>query len=152
MRTLAAAADRDRVLGRLQRLTPESGRRWGTLTPDEALCHLADSFRTALGENVPRPRRTLLRNPIVRWLAMWAPFPWPHGIQTPPEVDPRRDGTRPGEFAGDREALVTLIERLAGAAERETAPEHPLLGPFTRRDWQRWGYLHLDHHLRQFGV
>ena len=29
---------------------------------------------------------------------------------------------------------------------------HPVFGPMTRGAWLRWGYLHTDHHLRQFGV
>jgi Protein of unknown function (DUF1569) len=28
---------------------------------------------------------------------------------------------------------------------------HPIFGPMTAKDWMRWGYLHADHHLRQFG-
>jgi len=27
----------------------------------------------------------------------------------------------------------------------------PIFGPLTRAEWLRWGYLHADHHLRQFG-
>jgi hypothetical protein len=28
---------------------------------------------------------------------------------------------------------------------------HPIFGPMSKADWLRWGYLHMDHHLRQFG-
>jgi hypothetical protein len=28
---------------------------------------------------------------------------------------------------------------------------HPIFGRITRAEWLRWGYLHADHHLRQFG-
>jgi hypothetical protein len=27
---------------------------------------------------------------------------------------------------------------------------HPLFGSMEHADWMRWGYLHTDHHLRQF--
>jgi hypothetical protein len=30
--------------------------------------------------------------------------------------------------------------------------EHPFLGKLSRAEWLRWAYLHMDHHLRQFGV
>ena len=36
-------------------------------------------------------------------------------------------------------------------AGRSYAPAHPMFGPMTPEDWMRWGYLHADHHLRQFG-
>jgi hypothetical protein len=29
---------------------------------------------------------------------------------------------------------------------------HPIFGQMTEKEWMRWGYLHMDHHLRQFGV
>jgi hypothetical protein len=29
---------------------------------------------------------------------------------------------------------------------------HPIFGELTEREWMRWGYLHTDHHFRQFGV
>jgi Protein of unknown function (DUF1569) len=43
-----------------------------------------------------------------------------------------------------------LMERFAqpSAAER---PAHPIFGRMTEEEWMRWGYLHVDHHLRQFG-
>ena len=31
-------------------------------------------------------------------------------------------------------------------------PAHPIFGPMTLRAWMRWGYLHVDHHLRQFSA
>jgi hypothetical protein len=31
------------------------------------------------------------------------------------------------------------------------AESHPMFGGMTAKDWMRWGYLHADHHLRQFG-
>jgi hypothetical protein len=29
---------------------------------------------------------------------------------------------------------------------------HPMFGDLTSWQWMRWGYLHTDHHLRQFGL
>jgi len=29
---------------------------------------------------------------------------------------------------------------------------HPIFGRMSLWEWQRWGYLHTDHHLRQFGL
>ena len=27
----------------------------------------------------------------------------------------------------------------------------PMFGHMSEKDWMQWGYLHADHHLRQFG-
>jgi hypothetical protein len=38
------------------------------------------------------------------------------------------------------------------APPQPVARTHPIFGALSARDWLRWGYLHADHHLRQFGV
>jgi hypothetical protein len=37
-------------------------------------------------------------------------------------------------------------------ADRTTFGLHPAFGKMDQRDWLAWGYRHVDHHLRQFGV
>jgi hypothetical protein len=56
------------------------------------------------------------------------------------------------EFAKERAALRALVERfgVGGPAGLMQAP-HPFFGPLTADEWQRLQWLHLDHHLRQFG-
>ena len=69
-----------------------------------------------------------------------------------PESDAEIGGTRPVEFERDVRDLEELVERFtADGCEHETW-RHPMFGHMSYDDWQRWGYLHMDHHLRQFGV
>ena len=149
--TLANQSDLDAVLGRFGRLQPDSPRQWGRMSPHDMLCHVADAFGMALGRLPVAERMTLygLSGPVMKWLALSLPMTWPHGIRGPAEVDPHREGTRPAAFAADSDRVVRLIRQFAA----EVGPEsrHPMFGPMTRADWLRWGYLHCDHHLRQFG-
>jgi hypothetical protein len=93
--------------------------------------------------------------PIPAWqmaLLKWAALhlPWTKGIKTAPENDQHIRGTPPKDWANDKAALLEWVERVAaGQVEYVT---HPLLGKMNKEEWQRWGYLHCDHHLRQFGV
>ena len=139
----------DAVIARLQRLTPDTERRWGTMTVDEMLCHLTDSYRTATGEHRASSAETFASRTIVRFIALHTPLSWPRGVPTRPEVDPKRGGTRPSEFARDRDALVAIVRSFP--VVDEYGP-HPFFGRLTRREWMIWGYRHADHHLRQFGV
>jgi hypothetical protein len=152
MRTLDSPDDYQEIVARLARLTAENPRRWGRLSPHEALCHLADAFRCALGERERTMATTWLWRTVVKWIALRMPFHWPHGVPTRPEVDPRRSGTHPTDFTRDRAALEALTQRMAELPAEGAAGQHPMFGPLTRWEWQRWAYLHLDHHLRQFGV
>jgi hypothetical protein len=152
MSTLADSSVIDAVVARIRRVTPDSERQWGTMTPGEMICHLADSYKSMLGERerIDPPKDTLLSRTVVKWIALHSPLPWPKGIMTMTEVDPRRGGTRPDVFERDRDALVALVRRFA-AADARHAP-HPMFGPLTRGEGLTWGYRHADHHLRQFGV
>lgn len=149
MKTLADAATVVATAARLESAHPDATRRWGTMSPGEMLCHVANAFEVALGDRPPSKVRAPGPAVLIKWLALWVPLPWMKNVPTGRNVDPRRDGTRPGDFTADRERAVHLLRRLA--AEARPGP-HPIFGTMTRRDWLRWGYLHTDHHLRQFGL
>ena len=149
-RSLKVAANVDELIFRIGRLEPTSVRQWGTMTPHEMLCHLADSFLAVLGERPASSVETWLSRTVVKWVALHTSVAWPHGLPTRPEVDPKRNGTKPGEFARDRETVVHLIRRFVLPETRWG--RHPGFGAMTRDEWLLWAYGHVDHHLRQFGV
>jgi hypothetical protein len=150
MRTLADERDRAELVARLGALRPDSARRWGRMTVHQMVCHLADNYRMALGQRPVETMRVPVPRGLVKWVALYAPLPWPRGIPTAPETDQQRLGSRPVEFAADLAEAVALLERVAGAELARRA--HTVFGTMTAADWQRWAWLHTDHHLRQFGV
>lgn len=153
MRTLANGPDRAAVLERLRRVKPDSQRQWGKMTPHQMICHLKDSFKSCIGEREVKGRKSnFLTRSVVRWIALYAPLKWPHGIKTMPENDQERGGTPPEDFQRDLEALAVMIERVSSTRRDFQWQRHPLFDQMSERDWSRWGYLHVDHHLRQFGV
>ncbi len=152
MRTLANTNDRMELLNRLRRVRSSNRRHWGEMSSHQMLCHLADSFRSSLGEKeVQKASRWIPRTPF-RWAALWVPMPWPHGVQGPREWDAKADGTPPKDFESDKRELKKLIERFVKQPAKFDWPEHPFFGRLSRSDWMRLGYVHTDHHLRQFGA
>jgi hypothetical protein len=153
MKTLANAHDREVILTRLASLRPDSPRQWGRMTPTQAVCHLADSFRSGLGLRYasPIPASDVTRR-FMRWGALHVPVPWPKGVPTRPEVDQLIGGSAPTSFEEDRRELVRLIHEFCRPSDALTRSSHPFFGKMPVSDWLRWGYLHTDHHLRQFGV
>jgi hypothetical protein len=67
-------------------------------------------------------------------------------------VDQTIGGTRPGDFAADVAQLEALLEDFTAKPETLAGRPHPIFGRLSRNAWLRWGYLHTDHHLRQFGA
>ena len=121
------------------------------MTPHQAICHLSDSFRNMMSSTPISSVATPFSRTFVRWIALHSALPWPHGVKTRPEVDQEIGGTKPVEFVRDRRDLETLIEQFAARSGDDLQP-HPMFGPMTTGEWQRWGWRHTDHHLRQFGV
>jgi len=150
MTTLERADVAASILERLRTLQPDSQARWGRMNAHQMVCHLSDAFQVPLGERVASPATGLFQRTLLKWIALYLPLRWPAGIQTRPEIDQECGGTRPAEFARD----IAQLEMLLQAFLKQQTPRtpHPIFGAMSEREWLRWGYLHADHHLRQFGL
>ena len=151
MKTLARPDHLDEILSRLRTVRLHHVARWGRMSAHQMICHLADALHVANGERTVTPATGMVQRTIIKWIALYAPVRWPAGIPTPVEIDQEVGGTRPQEFAVDVARVESLLRRFA-EERRATRPAHPVFGPMSRRAWLRWGYLHADHHFRQFGL
>jgi hypothetical protein len=151
MKTLASDRDRAEILRRLRAVRADSAARWGRMSAHQMVCHVSDGFRMAAGHKPVRHSARLLERTLLKWMVLYLPRRWPAGITTSPEIDQEVGGTRPIDFAAD----VAQLEALVGLATQTGTggwQRHPFFGRMSEADWLRWGYLHADHHLRQFGV
>jgi hypothetical protein len=152
MKTLARPRDKAEILQRLHRLHPDSVRRWGRMSAHQAVCHLSDSFRMAIGQKPVSHATGLLQRTIIKWIVLFLPVPWPPGIPTRPEIDQECGGTGPVAFVADVAELEELVELVSAQIGDVGRPSHPVFGRMSKSAWLRWSYLHMDHHLRQFGA
>ena len=136
VKTLLNPKDKDEIIARLQAVCPHSPRLWGKMSAHQMVCHLTD----------PYPRS------LLRWIALWAPIPWPKGFKTAPELDQQAGGTPPVEFDNDVRKLRNLVDRFTRQPRDFQWQPHPHFGQMSDREWMRLAYLHMDHHLRQFGA
>jgi len=67
-------------------------------------------------------------------------------------MDQQIAGTRPMEFERDLDELIRLLDRFTRQPRDFEWQTHPHFGRLSEKDWMRLGYLHADHHLRQFGA
>ena len=153
MKTLSDSGDKAEILRRLGSLRPDARRRWGRMSVHQMILHLADANRVALGQMAVSLYVRWWTRTLLKWCALRVPLRWPSGISTRPELDQvRGGGTRPGEFERDVADLAESVEQVATPGTIAEGHVHPLFGAMSREEWLRWGYLHMDHHLRQFGV
>ena len=151
MKTLNAASTKE-LLERLQRVRPGTPAGWGKMNAHQMVCHLSDSFALAMGMKTASADNTFLNRTLVRWFALRVPLTWPRGVPTRPEMDQLVGGTPPEEFGRDTQALAASIARFGKQPRDFQFAHHPIFGDLTEWEWLRWGYLHADHHLRQFGA
>lgn len=149
MKTFQDEATIAEIRGRIGTLTEADGARWGVMTVREMVCHVREAYCWALVERRAAPGSLPRMHRVVKFFALRAPVRWPKGVPTLPELKKGQAGMIPGGFEWDRDGLLAALERFAAAKDNRNA--HAIFGSMQPGEWMRWGYLHADHHLRQFG-
>ena len=96
----------------------------------------------------------LFTRTILKWLVL-SGVPAPKGkVETFPELDyAKGGGTPPAELAEDLDALRGSVERFVERASTgEPFVTSPAFGKLSPRSYGRLMYVHMHHHLKQFGV
>jgi Protein of unknown function (DUF1569) len=152
MKSLSAAACKGEILARLGVLDPGTPRRWGKMSASQMICHVTDTFLGVMGDKATDTPSGLNLWPLMKPWVLYAPFNWPHGVPTRPEFDQQIGGTPPSQFDCDMRTLLATIDKFTAQPRTFQFRPHPMFGEMSEKDWMRWGYLHADHHLRQFGA
>jgi hypothetical protein len=140
------------LLARLERLTPDSQRLWGSMSVGQMMTHCTDQVQIVLGEKPARQRGTAFSRWFSKWVAMNVPMKLPKNMKTIAELDPNRPlMTQPTEFVRDRASLAGTLQRLDNVPEAHQFA-HPVFGTLSKTEAIKLTHIHLDHHLRQFGV
>jgi hypothetical protein len=151
MKNLFDATVVNQVKTRLDKLEPQTERRWGSMTAAQMLAHCSVSMQWAVGEVVPErgslPARLLGR--LIKPMVFRNEDPMRKNSPTAKslKVTDERD------FTGERNRLSELIDKFAtGGVSGCTRNPHSFFGNMSPEEWAVLMYKHLDHHLRQFGV
>jgi hypothetical protein len=141
----------DAFVRRIEAITSPDQRRWGTLDPAPLMRHLTYVFEVSLNER-PREKLFVPMPGFVAWQLFFVWFTkWPEGkIKAPESFMPEGDGELEEERAHCIAALHRFLEALS--IDPDQKGYSPLLGNIPLRRWARVHGVHLNHHLRQYGV
>jgi Protein of unknown function (DUF1569) len=148
MKSLASADVLSETRGRLRCLTVDDRALWGRMTAAQMVRHLSCAYEIALGEREVAPLK-LLSPALMKWGGLRSGLRWPKNLATTPELELALKEEATATFEELVELAIAKMEAVASSVR--LAPRHPMFGPMSGADWMRWGYLHADHHLRQFG-
>jgi hypothetical protein len=149
---LFTPANRDRFVDRINRITPETERLWGSMSPAKMLRHLRLAFEGSLGEFEVQDRSNFFTRNILAFIVFHLWTNWPKGkIKVPDHLTPEPDGN----VESERRKLIEAGDRFLEVWRKDVnrpGGVHPLFGRKTIGAWSRIHGVHMDHHLRQFGV
>ena len=151
MKTIENKSNKDSLIARIEKLSPESRAVWGKMNAGQMLCHLTDQMRHAMSEKKIPLDTNLFFSTLGKWLVLYV-MPVPRNVPTSPGVDQMKDGTKPTDFESDRKTLLGFIEKMPTLPEDFSWSPHFKFGAMNKKQWCRLTYKHADHHLRQFGV
>jgi hypothetical protein len=140
----------DEVIGRINRLRPNSQPHWGKMSVAQMLAHCCVMYEMVYEDKHKKP------NPLMKFIlktfvkkAVVNETPYKQNGQTAPAFIIKDDK----DFAVEKERLITYIKKTQqlGGAHFDNKEYHSF-GTLTKTEWNNMFYKHLDHHLRQFGV
>ncbi len=150
MKSLFDPATVHELAARLAELHPAATRHWGKMNAAQMLAHCCLTMEMALGvRTAPRTLMGRIFGRLAKRSLLVDGKPMRRNATSPTlyVVTEERD------FAGERQRLLALLERFAaGGPEACTTRPHNFFGPLTPQEWAAFMYVHLDHHLRQFGA
>ena len=149
MNNLYDKKDVEDIIHRLEKLTKDSKREWGTMSISQMLVHLNVSLEPALGLTFPK-RKLVGRflSPILKRIY----------LNKKPMIKNSRTNdsyvvTGEYDFEEVRKKAIEMVKLFyQNGPEKCTKHPHPYFGKLTPEEWAILKWKHYDHHLRQFGV
>lgn len=149
MNSIYDKATTDGYIARINQLTPESKGQWGKMTVDQMLSHCIAPIDFAFGKTDVKVNFFLkLLGRMVKG-KMLRDGEFKQSSPTAPAF--LRTGTY--DFEQSKKDLMERINTFSDkghAAIKNT--KHPFFGEMTYDEWSQLHTMHLEHHLKQFGV
>ncbi len=135
---------------RINNLHINSERKWGSMNVNEMLLHCIDGLRMIFGELQVKDMSNWLMRTFGKPFVL-SGINFPKNSPTAPELVKSAGNFTAAELEANKQTLLAYIDKLKNASDSELKP-HAMFGKFSKQQYGKFVYKHLDHHLRQFGV
>lgn len=150
MKNVFQLSDKTEILERIQKLTPNTQRKWGKMTVAQMLAHLNVSYEMIYEDKHPKPNflmglilKYLVKNMVVN------EKPYKQNGQTAPAFIIKDDK----DFETEKNRLIDYVNKTQELGEAYfNGKESHSFGSLNKTEWNNLLYKHLNHHLTQFGV
>ena len=135
---------------RVESVTPNSQRQWGTMEVDQMLHHLNLACGGSQGFYDLPDESYLISRTLFKWILVdWYPEQ-PVGLRLPTGF--KIPHSQRFEFAYEKSQLLKILEVDWNARTEEAWQPHPMFGKMTPKEWGKLLQIHVDYHLRQFAA
>ncbi len=149
MKSVYNPSDNDAFIARINLLTKDSQPLWGKMTVGQMLSHCQAPIDVAFGDLqlrsnfIMRLMGKLFKNKILNSAEFKKNSP------TAPDFI-RKDAY---DFESTKSELIRKFRQFAELGHQSIkSNKHPFFGVMTYEEWDKLHSMHLDHHLKQFGV
>lgn len=149
MKTLNAEGG-EQLIKRAKMLQSNLRPLWGTMTVTEMLHH-CNKATEAILEGKAGAKRSTIKQKITKFLFLNLIKKFPKNANSPERFNVKKRQLVTGKFDDEFEKFLALIKRFYLHKE-DINVSHPYFGKLNTKEWRLFTWLHLDHHLRQFGV
>jgi len=136
----------NQIKERLNAIKPETSRVWGKMETPQMFKHCQLPLITGINKEPVKPKVGLMARIFKK--SMYSDRLWKKNMLTPKRfrmVDHY-------DFNNEKQKLSDLIDAFHARKVDQDWQPHPMFGDFTKDQWGKMQYKHLDHHFRQFGV
>jgi len=149
MSSIYDKADNDLIISRIHNLSPESKAQWGKMTVDQMLSHCQAPMDFAFG-NTPMKTNFMMR--LLGKMIKGKMLKSKEFKKNSPTA-PAFIRTENYDFEETRNGLIERINIFSDLGIKAIkTTKHPFFGEMSYDEWSQLHTMHLDHHLRQFGV
>ena len=142
----------EEVIGRIEKLTPETQPQWGKMNVSQMLAHLCVTYEFVYTDKHDSTKATGFKRFMIKLFAknmVCGDKPYPKNGRTAPQfiiTDER-------EFAKEKARLIEFMKQVQADGEAKfDGKESHSFGVLNKKEWNNMFYKHTDHHLTQFGV
>ncbi|WP_162418629.1 DUF1569 domain-containing protein [Cyclobacterium roseum] len=137
------------LMARVALLTAQTKPSWGRMNATEMLHHCNLANQRILSWNKPVLPGSF-KQKALKFLILHILPSFPKNVKTAAPFE-TKGKIKPEVFEEEKLLFVSCLQQFAEPGQGFTAP-HPFFGPLNTKEWGKVVWLHVDHHLRQFGL
>ena len=141
----------EKVIARINQLTPQSQPQWGKMSVDKMLAHLNVAYETIYEPGKHPPLNFFMK--IIMKLFVKSSLTGEKPLRKNSPTASYFIIASDKDFAAEKARLIEFIRQTQQLGEQHfDGKESSSMGTLTKTQWSNLLYKHLDHHLTQFGV